>query len=646
MIKTRKFFAFLLGSVFSVGFVYAQPKNELFLLQQKHPDQSVVFTHVDETVNINLVNGKLNINMIVDKESMLLDDRAALYSESRVSYSSLIYLSSLSASTLYPENKKYKEIKVSEFKESDKLGGSIFYDDVKEKKFNYPSLVKGAKRKISMNYEIKDPYLLSSFLLPEYFPVEKTALKIVCPSDVEIGYKIFNADSVDIQYSVTKLGNKTIHEWKSSDIKKMESESDGPGHLYYTPHIVYFIKSYTANGKKEKILESLDDLHSYYSKLVKPINQTDYEPLKKISDSLTANLKTDELKIKSIFYWVKDNIKYIAFESGYEGFIPRESKDVFEKRYGDCKDMASILTSMMKYAGIKSYLTWIGSRELPYKYSENPTMGADNHMIASVKLNGQYLFLDATSRNTPFGYPTAFIQGKEAIVHLSDDKYEVVQVPEVAPTKSINRDSVFIELTKDLKLSGSGLAEYTGYERNHMMALLQDETNEKKTNTLKNYYRKGNNKFILEFYEEFNTTDRDKPYNISYKFNVSDYVLKSGDELFVNMNLDKLYDKGSIEKTRKVDLEFDYKRVFSNVVTIKIPENYEVGYLPNNDSFQDELFGYSIKYSVDKNTITLKSDITINCLLLQKKQFNLWNDFVAKLKKNYTESVAFKKKTN
>lgn len=623
----------------------AQPKDELIRLQQKYPEQSIVFTDVTETINIDIENGNLVIKMKVDKESMMLDDRASWYSESGASYSSLVYLEGISASTLYPEAKRYREIRVNEFKEKDMLDGMVFHDDVKEKMFNYPELVKGAKRKLTLNYEIKDPHLLSKFILSEYFPVEKTSLQIVCPAGVEIGYKIFNGDSVDIQYETRKEKNKVIHEWRSKDIGKDIDDAGGPDHLYYTPHIVYYIKSYTANGKTEKVLGSLDELHSYYSSLIKDVNQVDYNPLKRLTDSLIVDASTEQERIKAVYYWVKDNIKYIAFESGFEGFIPRQAKDVFEKRYGDCKDMSSIITEMLKYAGVKSHLTWIGSRDLPYKYADNHTMSADNHMIATVKLNGEYMFLDATSRHTPFGLPTGFIQGKEAIVHLTDKTYEIVKVPEVPSHRNINRDSIFVELTANNILKGTGYAEYTGYERNNVLGMLTDETKEEKLKTLKAYFQKGSNKFMLESYEEINAADRDKPYKINYRFNLGDYSLSSGNEIFVNMNLDRMFEKSAIEKGRRLPVEFEHKRRFVNTVTFKIPDGYELSYLPPNDSLSTDLFGFNIHYTANEQTVTLKTEVVSNSLLLKKESFAAWNDFIARLKKNYSESLSLRTTT-
>ena len=64
--------------------------------------------------------------------------------------------------------------------------------------------------------------------------------------------------------------------------------------------------------------------------------------------------------------------KYVAFEDGMGGFVPREAGLVCSRRFGDCKDMASILTAMNRAAGIPAYFTWLGTRDLPYTFSGTP----------------------------------------------------------------------------------------------------------------------------------------------------------------------------------------------------------------------------------------------------------------------------------
>ena len=84
---------------------------------------------------------------------------------------------------------------------------------------------------------------------------------------------------------------------------------------------------------------------------------------------LTANAKSDEEKIRNIYYWVQDNIRYIAFEDGIAGFKPDEANNVLTKRYGDCKGMANLTRQMLKAAGFDARLTWIGTNHISYDYS-------------------------------------------------------------------------------------------------------------------------------------------------------------------------------------------------------------------------------------------------------------------------------------
>jgi transglutaminase-like putative cysteine protease len=150
------------------------------------------------------------------------------------------------------------------------------------------------------------------------------------------------------------------------------------------PHIIPIITSYKIKDKEAKLLNDVSGLYNWYYSMVKDINQqpTD-KALVTLVDEITKDNKTDLEKVRSIYYWTQQNIKYIAFEYALGGFIPREANDVFNKKYGDCKDNSSILYEMLKVAGLKGHLTWIGTREIPYSYTDVPTPIVDNHMILS-----------------------------------------------------------------------------------------------------------------------------------------------------------------------------------------------------------------------------------------------------------------------
>ena len=65
---------------------------------------------------------------------------------------------------------------------------------------------------------------------------------------------------------------------------------------------------------------------------------------------------------KLIHEFVAKDIRYVAIEYGDSGYEPHHAKEVFVNRYGDCKDQAILLITMLKEAGIEAYPVLIGTR--------------------------------------------------------------------------------------------------------------------------------------------------------------------------------------------------------------------------------------------------------------------------------------------
>lgn len=117
-------------------------------------------------------------------------------------------------------------------------------------------------------------------------------------------------------------------------------------------------------------------------------------------NELTAAAKTDMEKIKSIFYYVSKNIRYMGLtpEKDRPGFEPHDVKYTFSKKYGVCRDKAALLVSLLRTAGLNSYpvLINVGTKmdaEVPDPFF--------NHAIVSVELSpGKYTLMDPTDEHT------------------------------------------------------------------------------------------------------------------------------------------------------------------------------------------------------------------------------------------------------
>jgi hypothetical protein len=391
------------------------------------------------------------------------------------------------------------------------------------------------------------------------------------------------------------------------------------------------------------VLDDVSLLHKYYQGFVNNLNKKECLDLKKITEEITKDKTSEEEKIKSIFYWVKDNIKYVAFENGYEGFIPREANLVFERKFGDCKDMANIIVSMASYANVKDVnLCWIGTREIPYSYSELATPAVDNHMIAAYKKGDEYIFLDATDRETRYGLPTSFIQGKEALIN-NGTEFKIVKVPVVEAKKNQVDDLVKVQI-KEGKLIGNGRMVFNGFNRSMTLMQIGDASGKTRFEMIKSLVLKGNNKFNLNTYQEENIGNRDLPYNVNYDFELDNYLIKVEKELYINPYLHKVFEKNPIQKDRVTGYDFEIVSLFNSEYEFEIPANYKVKYIPKNFTLDNELVQVNAVFSETNNKIVVKYTFEVKKMVIEPSDFQLWDESVKKMKNNYNETLILTEK--
>lgn len=603
-----------------------------------YPDNNEIILDNSEVYDISIANNALKIVQDNHYEALILTQNGILNNKESFSYSDLIMLKGYDAYTVLTENGKEKKIKVTQSNEKQSQQNSIFYNDVKERQLIFPSLETGAKKVYNYQNEFLDPHLLHKFIFGSYLPMENASIEIRTDKNVVIDYKIFNDPNKTISFSKTEKKGKWVYKWALTNIKAAKFEEGSPGYLYDVPHIDFYVKEFTANNKTTPVLGDVAELFNYYRGFVKNLNKTEDPDLKAFTLELTKNSKTDEEKVKTIFYWVKENIKYIAFENGYEGFIPREASLVYQRKFGDCKDMASIISCMSNYANVKDVtIAWIGTREIPYSYNDLATPSVDNHMIAVFKKDKDYIFLDGTDKETRYGIPTSFIQGKEVLFN-ENDQYKIYPVPVIPANQNEIKETVNLTINNS-KLVGIAKMERYGYNRSHILMQIGDASNKTRLDMIKSLVLKGNNKFNLKNFKEENLTNKDLPYTIDYDFDLDNYIVKVDKEIYVNLFLDRILESTTLAKDRVSQYEFDYLTQFTNQYALEIPKNCTIKYLPKNFTLDNDYIKADFTYQQKGNMLYLNVSLAQKKLLLNKTDFEPWNETIKKLKTNYNETL-------
>ena len=641
----RKNFRVLLAIV-SFGLTpksYAQFSLEYQQYSKMFPEDLKVRLLKETLIKIEVnKKGELEIKEETTEKDLYLNESVTYNSEGSINYSFFYDLEKIEASSYLFTEGKYKELEVESFKEKDNLDNS-FYDGSKTLNFIYPNLKKGSISKLNYTYNIKNPRFLNPFYFGDFFPVVKNKITYIVDKDIEINFKKFNLK--DTEVSFTKKENRKTNEfvWEVNNLDGYDYEYDSPTYKTVLPHIIPIINSYTKDKERVNLLSDVSDLYKWYNSLVENVNKevVDVE-LKKTVIEIIKDKKTDLDKVKSIYYWVQQNIKYIAFEYALGGFIPRESNEVFKKKYGDCKDNSSILYRMFEIAGLKGNLTWIGTRTIPYTYEEVPTPIVDNHMILSYTENGKTYFLDATGRYMKLDLPTSFIQGKEALI-ANGENYRIEKVPIIDAEVNSFVDSTSIKLVGS-KLIGTSKTQISGYSKIDFFNSLERINTETK---LKDYYNgrfaKGNNAFLVLDYIELNKYDYDKDFIVDYNFEIDNYTKTLGDEVYLNLNLYKTLSDFKLDKKRKNAIEYRYKKAFNYHTIFEIPKGYVVDYLPESIKVSNDLIEGTISYKLSDNKIIYSHNIKINYILLNKEQQEKVNELIKKIEKNYKEIIVLKK---
>jgi hypothetical protein len=208
-------------------------------------------------------------------------------------------------------------------------------------------------------------------------------------------------------------------------------------------------------------------------------------------------------RIEPVCRFVQKQISYLAITidtDSLAGCRPHEAREVFENRYGDCKDKAVLLCTMLRAIGVgarvmlvnsghpmTNVLDWPSVRfnhaivAIEYGDGENTPQGST--VVRSGNLN--YVLFDPTNEIVPLGRFPNYNAGGLGLI-LAPNVTSAVQIPVSSPaaeTESVSVDTVLAE-------DGSAKIEIAE-ERSGLAAaesIDQDETvlREKRTGELEN----------------------------------------------------------------------------------------------------------------------------------------------------------------
>ncbi len=627
-------FLFIIAS----NFLFSQKKEEIEAIKMKYPKEERITLLHERYVKLFIQEEKLRIKQTTKLQEYLVTEDAAKYTRRSVTFSDLT--NEITDIKAYAITNNKKEV-VRNFEIRKNVNDEVFYDDLHEKFFFYDNLEKGSETYYEYQEIIKDPKYIYPTFIGDFCPVSHFKLMIELPSEVNIDFKIMG-DTTDSYFKteIKQSGSKKTYIFTAKNIKPFDSFGDAPNARYYIPHIIFWVKNYQINNQKIEKFEDLNRLYTCNYDFIKNVSSCS-DKIKQLADSLTKNLNDRNQKVEKLLEFCQKNIRYIAIENGLAGYIPRSAEDVLAKKYGDCKDKANLLRWLLKSIDVDAYVAWIGTRDIPYKVSEVPTMLPFNHMIVAAKIDGNWKYLDGTAEFHNSNTIPYSIQNKDILISISKDSFLLNQVPILPKEKNLFANTLDLKLNND-SIVGDYKMTYTGNYRSKTLAYVNDVAEKDRKKYVEDFCRDGSDRALVQLKNTTGDSQLDEVLSYTYDFKVPKYAHTIDDQIFVNPNYNKYFLNDKIDTSeRKVDIEMFFPYEIKDTVKIQLPKGFISSYLPKPVVFKNQHFGFEVNYQIKQNQAIYTFHAFVNKQLITKEMFKDWNEMIDQLTNVFNESFIF-----
>ncbi|HEX5154163.1 MAG TPA: transglutaminase domain-containing protein [Parafilimonas sp.] len=497
---------------------------------------------------------------------------------------------------------------------------------------------KGSIAEVDFQKTIQDPRYLTNIYFDEMYPVASKQVVFKVPKWMRIELKEMNFDGYSI--STTKgYDSKTdedIYTFTANNIEARNNEKSCPGPTYIYPHILVISKEANPAGATITFFKSTADQYAWYRSILKNLS-SNATIIKGKADELTAGKTADMDKVKAIFYWVQNNIRYIAFEDGIAGFLPDKAEEVMRKKYGDCKGMANLTKELLKAEGFDARLCWLGTNHIAYDYS-TPSLAVDNHMICALMYKGKTYFLDATENYLGLDDYAERIQGRQILIE-DGDKYILTHVPLETYAQNLDSEKRVLAIN-GAELNGTVNENWKGEEKEYILYQLNYIKKDKSQDALKRYLADGNADYKITDLKTSDLDDIEGDLTATYSVTHSNIVTSFGKDFYVDLDFKKELNGSDFDTSkRKLDYLFPYKTHVERITELTVPAGYKISSVPPDLSVKNNNYEFNITYTQQSNKIIYHKSIILKSTQIAKINFKQWNDDIAKLTEAYNQQI-------
>ena len=332
---------------------------------------------------------------------------------------------------------------------------------------------------------------------------------------------------------------------------------------------------------------------------------------------LTAGKTDFDAKARGLTSFLQTEVRYVAIEIGIGGYQPHPAVEIFRARYGDCKDKATLLSTMLHEAGIESNYVLISTN----RGIVNPALSSPhfNHAILAIelpsgtatehynsvietKLGKKYLIFDPTDPYTPLGDLRGDLQDTYALL-MADGGGQLIHTPLAQPEANQLSRTGHFTLAADGTISGEILESRSGDHALHERASLIHANQQQRTDQMERRLSRSLKGFTLENVDVQQLEQTEKNLEIMLKLNNPGYGQIHGPLMLLRPRVIGEKSLALDRKPRHFPFQFEDTSRETDVYEFDLPKEYSVDDLPEPVNVDMGFAAYRSKFEVAGNKL-------------------------------------------
>jgi transglutaminase-like putative cysteine protease len=178
------------------------------------------------------------------------------------------------------------------------------------------------------------------------------------------------------------MGRETEYLWLKNRVPSLQSDSNTPS--WYKPYPKIVMSD----------MAEWDEVVTWALPLYEqtPVTEAELEVIAEI----TQPGMSKQQQLLAALDFVQEQIRYLGLEMGESSHRPSLPDEVLERRYGDCKDKARLLISLLRELGIEAHPALVNTHSGVYLTDTLPSQHSFDHAMVLARLEGKNYWIDPT----------------------------------------------------------------------------------------------------------------------------------------------------------------------------------------------------------------------------------------------------------